>query len=100
MPADACAGIIAGEEDVHELVRLKARESGRPLAKDVEPIGDRIGRREARVVEVVAPAEALRPAVAEPAVESERRHLELAELAAQRRLLRFIDETFLVAKPG
>ncbi len=76
VPADAGARVVTREQDVDELVGSEARKSRRLFAQWKQPVGQRIRRPEARIIEIVAPAEALRLAVAQPSVEAERREFE------------------------
>ena len=71
MPSNSGARIVAGEEDMNERVRLQAREGCGGFAERVKPARNGLSGREARILEVVAPAEALRLAIAEPAMEAE-----------------------------
>ena len=43
MPADAGAGIVAGEKHVNEVARLHVRQAGRPLTQRSQPIWNRLG---------------------------------------------------------
>ncbi len=80
--------------------RFDPGERGRPVAERFEPRRDRLGWSEAGVVEVVAPAETLGFAVAEPAVEAERRDVERFDPRDQRTLLSLADEGLAILKPG
>src|SRR4051794_29923536 len=83
VPADARAGIVSSEQHLDELVLLEACEGGGPFPKRLQPVRNRLGGREARVLEIVAPAEALRPPVADEAVEAERRQFERLKTGKQ-----------------
>ena len=76
VPADSGARIVTSEQDMDEVVRLQSCECRRLRPNAVEPGRDRLGASEARIVEVVPPAEAHRLAMAEPAVEAKRREIE------------------------
>ena len=93
VPADPGAGIVAGDQDVDEIARLRRpRSRGCSRAHRMQPVGNWIGRREAGVVEIVAPAEAPGLAVADPAVEAERRQVERLEAADQLGFFALADE--------
>src|SRR6185312_10420172 len=68
VPADSGARIVAREEDVHEIVGSESGKRRGRLSQRQEPAGYRVRRREARIVEIVAPAKGLGLAVTEPAV--------------------------------
>src|SRR5689334_19967507 len=59
MPANAGTGIVAGQKNVNEVIRLELCKLRRTLAQRIEPVRNRIGGTEARVFEVVTPAKAL-----------------------------------------
>src|SRR5215472_10347124 len=73
VPADGGAGVVADDERLDQLVGRKRREPRRPFAQGQEPVRDRIGRRQARIVKVVAPAEGARKPLSFPAMELEGR---------------------------
>src|SRR4051794_9604475 len=66
----------------------------------IEPLRNRIAGREARILEIVVPAEALCPAIAEPSVEAERRELQRTQLSQQRMLLGSADDVLFVTQSG
>ena len=57
VPADAGAGVVAGDQGVDEVGLGQAGEPGGAGAQGKEEGGDRLRGAEARIVEVVAPAE-------------------------------------------
>ena len=100
MPADSGAGIVACQKYVAEIVWFHAREISSLGPQRREPCRDRLRAGEARIVEIVAPAEAVRLAVAEPAVEAERREIELRQLLDQRPLFAFGNQLFAIVEAG
>src|SRR6185312_4036823 len=96
VPANARTGIIAREEHVDEVLRLHSGDGRGAFAQRLQPVGDRLSPGEARVIEVVAPAEALRLAVAEPAVEAERRQLEQHQAVDELFLVRLGDDLLFI----
>lgn len=57
VPADARAGVVADQQGLFELLGRETRESGGPSFQRLEPIRERIGRREPAGLEIIAPAE-------------------------------------------
>src|SRR5207253_533401 len=73
VPADPGAWIVADQQRMHELLRSESGEAGGLLADRQQPVGYRVCPPEARIVEVVAPAEGVGEPLAFPAVEPEGR---------------------------
>src|SRR5262249_18480169 len=73
VPADPGARIVAEQRCLHELVRIEAGELRRSCAQREEPIRYRVGRPDAGVVEIVAPAERGCEPFTGPLMETERR---------------------------
>src|SRR5207253_505944 len=99
VPANARTGNVPSEQPLDEVVWLEAGEGGDPFPKRLQPVRNGLGGREARVLEIVAPAEALRPPVADEAVEAERRQFERLKTAKQLSLLGLADHCILILKP-
>ena len=98
VPADARAGIIPGKQDVDEVIGPHSCKGCRAFTQWLKPFGNRIGRSEARVIEIVSPAEAPPAAIAEPAMEAEGCEIQRIEPADQRTFLSLADDVVLVSE--
>src|SRR5262249_12786984 len=73
-------------------------EFRRLFAKRLKPVGNRLGPSEARVVEVVTPAETLRLPVPQPAMEAEGCEIEAMKPRQELFLLCRIDKLLIIAE--
>lgn len=99
VPANARAGVVASHQDLHERRGIETRERGGGRAQVEQPVGDRHGLAETRIVEVIMPAERGGLALAGPALEAERRDRDSPDRFEQRRFLRDVDQLFDMGKP-
>src|SRR5256885_6225512 len=98
MPANPRARVVAGNQRLNKVVRRNAGERGGFLAQRLQPIRNGFGGTETCIVEIVAPAEALGPAVPEPAMEAERREVERGQPAEQCAFFRLTDEMLAIVE--
>src|SRR5581483_2392077 len=99
VPAETRAWIVAGEQDMHEIIGAQPGEGGGLFSQGLEPFRNRLRRREACVIEIVAPAERLGPAIAKPAMESEWSEIGCAQLRDQLLLLPGADQLLAIIEP-
>src|SRR5262249_21548817 len=85
---------------LHEVVRIEAAELRRPRAQRQQPVRQRLGRVDVRIVEVVAPAERGREPPAGPLMELERRQRRPVGGGDERLLLGRRDNGIGLAKAG
>ena len=100
MPADPRTRVIAREQDVGEILWRNPRKCRGSVAKRLKPVRNRLGGGEARILEVVPPAEGLRLAVPQPAVKPERRKIERVEPRDQFIMFGLRDEPGPILEPG
>src|SRR5271166_6005593 len=100
VPPNPGTRIVADQQGLDEFARLQAREPCRLRTKWQQPIRDRLGRSEARVVEVVAPTVGGGQPLTQPSMEAEGREFRRVDRGDQHLLLAGCDERSGLGQPG
>src|SRR5262249_44811025 len=100
VPADPRTGVVADEQRLDELVHRQAREPRGLLPQWQQPCRHRVRRAEARLVEVIAPAEGGGEPLALPPVIAKRRQRRRVDSGNQRLLLAWPNDVICLGKAG